>query len=214
MDAPPGAAAGDGGHLTPDDVFEPSVALLIKSYIDILAGRGIEWGLLGPREAPRLFDRHVLNSVALSDLIPRGVRVVDVGSGAGLPGIPLAIVRPDLEVTLMEPLLRRFTFLEQAVDELGIGSRVDVVRGRAEDSPASFDVVVARAVAPLRRLLGWTSGLFLPGGELLALKGSSAADEVDDARRELDRLGLRADVLRVRADQRAEPTTVVRVRRV
>ena len=214
MDGPHGVAAGDGGHLTPDDVFEPSVALRIKRYIDILSGRGIDWGLLGPREAPRLFDRHVLNSVALADLIPRGVRVVDVGSGAGLPGIPLAIVRPDLEVTLLEPLLRRFTFLELAVDELGLGPRVDVVRGRAEDSPDSFDVVVARAVAPLRRLLGWTSDLFLPRGELLALKGSSAADEVDDARRELDRMGLRADVLRVRADQRAEPTTVVRVRRV
>ncbi|HEX2858288.1 MAG TPA: 16S rRNA (guanine(527)-N(7))-methyltransferase RsmG [Propionibacteriaceae bacterium] len=189
------------------------MAEAIERYVDILASRGIEWGLLGPREAPRLFDRHILNSVALAELIPQGSRVVDVGSGAGLPGIPLAVVRPDLDVTLLEPLLRRYTFLEEAVAELGLEERVAVVRGRAEETKERFDVVVARAVAPLARLLGWTSGLFLPHGELLALKGSSAADEVAAARRDLVRLGVAAEVLRVRADQRADPTTVVRVRR-
>ncbi|HET9127658.1 MAG TPA: 16S rRNA (guanine(527)-N(7))-methyltransferase RsmG [Propionibacteriaceae bacterium] len=184
----------------------------MRGYIDILASRGIEWGLLGPREAPRLFDRHILNSVALAELIPQGSRVVDVGSGAGLPGVPLALVRPDLDVTLLEPLLRRHSFLEETVAELGLEDRVTVVRGRAEESKEHFDTVVARAVAPLARLLGWTSSLFLPDGELLALKGSSADDEVAAARRDLARLGVGAEVLRVRADRRAAPTTVVRVR--
>lgn len=208
-----GARPEEGASLSPADVFEPQVAEAIGRYVDMLASRAIEWGLLGPREAPRLFDRHILNSVALAELIPQGSRVVDVGSGAGLPGIPLAVVRPDLDVTLLEPLLRRYTFLEEAVAELGLEDRVAVVRGRAEETKERFDVVVARAVAPLARLLGWTSGLFLPHGELLALKGSSAADEVAAARRDLVRLGVAAEVLRVRADQRADPTTVVRVRR-
>jgi len=207
------AAPDEGKSLSPGDVFSPDVAETLERYIDILASRGIDWGLLGPREAPRLFDRHILNSVALAELIPEGSRVVDVGSGAGLPGIPLAIVRPDLDVTLLEPLLRRHTFLEQAVEELGLGHRVSAVRGRAEDTRERSDVVVARAVAPLGRLLGWTARLFLPNGELLALKGSSAPDEVAAAQRDLTRLGLAADVLRVRADQRADATTVVRVRR-
>ncbi len=203
----------DDSALSPEDVFEPPVAKAISRYIDILASRGIEWGLLGPREAPRLFDRHILNSVALAELIPQGSRVVDVGSGAGLPGVPLALVRPDLDVTLLEPLLRRHSFLEETVAELGLEDRVTVVRGRAEESKEHFDTVVARAVAPLGRLLGWTSSLFLPDGELLALKGSSADDEVAAARRDLARLGVGAEVLRVRADRRAAPTTVVRVRR-
>ena len=203
----------DDTPLSPDDVFEPPIAKEISRYIDILASRGIEWGLLGPREAPRLFDRHILNSVALAELIPQGSRVVDVGSGAGLPGVPLALVRPDLDVTLLEPLLRRHSFLEETVAELGLEDRVTVVRGRAEESKEHFDTVVARAVAPLGRLLGWTSSLFLPDGELLALKGSSADDEVAAARRDLARLGVGAEVLRVRADRRAAPTTVVRVRR-
>lgn len=203
----------DDTPLSPDEVFEPHVARAISGYIDILANRGIEWGLLGPREAPRLFDRHILNSVALAELIPQGSRVVDVGSGAGLPGVPLALVRPDLDMTLLEPLLRRHSFLEETVAELGLEDRVTVVRGRAEESKEHFDTVVARAVAPLARLLGWTSSLFLPDGELLALKGSSADDEVAAARRDLARLGVGAEVLRVRADRRAAPTTVVRVRR-
>src|SRR5919202_3232006 len=118
-------------------------------YVDILLNRGIEWGLVGPREGPRLWERHILNSAALSDLVPQGSSVADVGSGAGLPGIPLAILRPDLRVDLVEPLLRRVTFLTQAVDELGITDRVTVVRARAEDHRGAYDVVVARALAPL-----------------------------------------------------------------
>ena len=169
--------------------------IAIKQYVDILASRGIDWGLIGPRERDRLWDRHILNSVAIASRIPAGASVVDVGSGAGLPGIPLAILRPDLSVTLLEPLLRRTNFLTLAVDELGLVDRVQVVRGRAEEHRATYDVVTCRAVAPLPRLLGWCLPLVAPGGRLLALKGSSAAAEVADARADLKRLKLQASVL-------------------
>lgn len=189
--------------------FEP-----IKRYVDILADRGISLGLIGPREADRLWDRHILNSVAMADLVPDGVSVVDVGSGAGLPGIPLAIRRPDLEVTLLEPLLRRATFLEEALAELGLKDRVRVVRARAEDHDGQYDVVTARAVAPLPRLLTWCLPLMGSAGELLALKGSSAVSEIDQSKQILAKQRLHADVISVRAHPRAEATQVVRVRSV
>jgi 16S rRNA (guanine527-N7)-methyltransferase len=194
------------------DLFEDAFGT-IEAYVGILATRGVEWGLIGPREVPRLWERHVLNSVAVSGLVPTGSSVVDVGSGAGLPGIPLAVLRPDLDVVLLEPLLRRADFLAQTVRELDLGERVRVVRGRAEEHRATYDVVTCRAVAPLGRLLGWTSSLFLPGGQLLALKGSSAADEVAASRKELTKARAEATVLTVRAHDQAEPTYVVRVRR-
>jgi 16S rRNA (guanine527-N7)-methyltransferase len=184
---------------------------LARQYVDILASRGIEWGLVGPREGNRLWDRHVLNSVALAGLIPDGSSVADVGSGAGLPGIPLAIARPDLQVDLVEPLLRRATFLTQAVDELGITGRVQVVRARAEDHRATYDVVVARALAPLDRLIRWCDPLRSPSGMILALKGRSAGEELADARKLLVAHGLTGEVLTVRAHPTAEPTTVVRL---
>lgn len=184
---------------------------VLKQYVDILASRGIDWGLMGPREKERLWDRHILNSLAMADLLPEGVSVVDVGSGAGLPGIPLAIVRPDLEMTLLEPMQRRSDFLAIAVHELGIEDRVNVERGRAEDSAGHYDAVVCRAVAPLDRLLRWTTPLFYPGGTLYALKGQSAADEVDEAESFLEGSGLVADVRSVRV-LGAEPTSVVVVR--
>lgn len=121
----------------------------IRQYVDILASRGIDWGLIGPRERDRLWERHVLNSVALAPRISSGAAVVDVGSGAGLPGLPLAILRPDLKMTLLEPLLRRVNFLNLAVAELDLSGRVEVVRGRAEEHRARYDVVTCRAVAPL-----------------------------------------------------------------
>lgn len=186
---------------------------LAKSYRDLLADQGTEWGLIGPREVPRLWERHLLNSVAIVDLVPEGADVVDVGSGAGLPGIPLAIQRPDLGVTLLEPLLRRYNFLAQAVDNLGITERVAVERGRAEDYDAEFDVVTCRAVAPLQKLLPWVVGLLGRRGELLALKGSSAADEVASVQGFLVRNRLTAEVVGVRAHPQAEVTSVVRVRR-
>ena len=186
----------------------------VEQYVSILASKGIRWGLLGPREVGRLWGRHILNSVALSGLIPEGSAVVDVGSGAGLPGIPLAILRPDLSITLLEPLLRRVTFLGETVEDLGLGDRVDIVRGRAEDQSLVVDTIVCRAVAPLDRLLGWTSPLLVPDGQLLALKGSSAADEVAAAERFLRKHWLSAEVLTARAHPNAEITQVVRVRRV
>ncbi|MDA8437949.1 MAG: 16S rRNA (guanine(527)-N(7))-methyltransferase RsmG [Propionibacterium sp.] len=198
---------------TPQGLFGPEVGLLLEQYIDILASRGIDWGVIGPREAPRLFDRHILNSLAVRDLLPQGVEVVDIGSGAGLPGIPLAIVRPDLRVVLLEPLLRRATFLEEAVQELGLRRRVIVQRGRAEDLSAPADIFVARAVAPLARLVAWVAPVIGPVSELIALKGSSAAAEVAAAEPVLRRSRLRAEVLVVRAFPGSEPTHAVRVRR-
>lgn len=183
----------------------------ISQYVDILTSRGIEWGLIGPREVDRIWDRHILNSTAFAGLIPEGASVVDVGSGAGLPGIPLALLRPDLTITLLEPLLRRCTFLSQAVDELGITSRVEVVRGRAEDHDRAYEVVTARAVAPLGRLIEWCTPLLEPNGVLLALKGKSAQGEVESAAAALRRKKLSTEILTVRAHPEAEPTTVVRV---
>lgn len=184
---------------------------LISRYVDILASTGVEWGLIGPREVDRLWERHILNSVALADLIPQGSRVVDVGSGAGLPGIPLAILRPDLEMTLLEPLLRRFGFLTHTVEDLGITHAVRVVRARAEQHRSSYDMVLARAVAPLDRLIAWCDPLRSPTGVILALKGRSAEDEVRGARALLRQHGLTASVLAVRASATSDPTTVVRV---
>jgi 16S rRNA (guanine527-N7)-methyltransferase len=185
---------------------------LINRYVDILASTAIAWGLLGPREADRLWDRHILNSAALGGLIAADNTVVDVGSGAGLPGIPLAILRPDLRITLIEPLLRRATFLTQTVEELGITDHVTVVRSRAEGHRQSYDVVVARALAALDRLIGWCSPLRAPDGVILALKGASANDEIVAATRKLAAAQLDADVLTVGAHPEAEPATVVRLR--
>jgi 16S rRNA (guanine527-N7)-methyltransferase len=184
---------------------------LISRYVDRLSTTGVEWGLIGPREVDRLWERHILNCAALSDLIPTGASVADIGSGAGLPGIPLAVLRPDLQVTLIEPLLRRSNFLTQAVDDLGITDRVTVRRTRAEDHRGTYDVVTARALAPLGRLVDWCAPLRAAGGLILALKGSSAADEVKQAAQTLSRHRLRADVLVARAHAEAEPTTVIRL---
>jgi len=193
-----------------EDVFGASYESASR-YVDILSERGIEWGLIGPREGDRLWDRHVLNSAALADLIPNGSTLADVGSGAGLPGIPLAILRPDLQVALVEPLLRRSTFLAQAVEELELTDRVTVVRARAEEHRQRYDVVVARALAPLDRLITWCNPLRSPGGAILALKGRSAADELESAQRTLAVRRLVGEVLSVRAHPSVEPTTVVRV---
>ncbi|WCC79975.1 16S rRNA (guanine(527)-N(7))-methyltransferase RsmG [Cutibacterium equinum] len=203
-------------HVTDDPIAERLYGdryKTIKRYVDILATRGVEWGLIGPREVDRLWERHILNSAALESLIPQGSRVADVGSGAGLPGIPLAILRPDLDMTLIEPMLRRSNFLTEAVDELGLGDRVTVVRDRAETAGISVDVVVSRAVAKLATLVGWTANLFETTGCLLALKGQSADDEVAEARKELSKRHFSAEVLLVRADPSSEVTRAVRVRR-
>jgi 16S rRNA (guanine527-N7)-methyltransferase len=190
--------------------------VLAERYVEMLVTAGVERGLIGPREAPRIWDRHLFNCVAISDLVPSGAYVVDVGSGAGLPGIVLAVARPDLRVSLVESLARRTTFLTEAVDALGLDT-VDVVRARAEDcvnvlKPA--DVVTARAVAPLDRLAGWCLPLARPGGSVLAIKGSSAAAEIEEHRAAVRRLGgTSPTILHCGERWLAEPVTVVEVRR-
>jgi len=212
---PPPAVEFAGEPSLAAEVFGDRIALA-RRYVELLAGPGVQRGLIGPREAGRLWTRHVLNSAALAELAPTGVRVVDIGSGAGLPGIPLALVRPDLRVDLVEPLLRRSTFLTEVVAELGL-DRCRVVRARAEDAAGQVggaDVVTARAVAPLGKLAGWAAPLLREGGELLALKGSSAMDEVERDRSEVRRAGIEdLTVVRVGADLADAATVVVRGRR-
>lgn len=185
-------------------------------YAELLATTAVTRGLIGPREVDRIWDRHILNSAAVSAVIGEGASVVDVGSGAGLPGIPLAILRPDLPVTLLEPLLRRTIFLSEVVTELALADQVTVIRGRAEDPGVTgserFDVVTSRAVAPLDRLVRWCTPLLAPGGEIIALKGQSAQEEVDKHAALLAKLGLVARVDVVQLDAAVEPTTVVRLR--
>ena len=163
-------------------VFASERLDLAVRYTELLATDGVTRGLIGPREAPRLWDRHVLNSAVLAEVIPEGASVCDIGSGAGLPGLVLAIARPDIAMTLVEPLLRRTTFLDEVVSELGL-SHVGVVRGRAEELHGSrtFDVVTSRAVAPLERLLGWSMPLVAPTGALVAMKGQSVREEIEAA---------------------------------
>lgn len=192
-------------------------ASALAAFADLLADVGVTRGLIGPREVPRLWERHLLNCAVVAEpalgLVPAGARVADVGSGAGLPGLVWAIVRPDAHVVLIEPLLRRSTFLSEAVAELGLGGRVEVWRGRAEDAPAAVpavDVVTARAVAPLERLLGWTVPLLAPGGRLVALKGSTARAELTEATPAAHAAGLvDLDVIEVGAGVVDPPTTVV-----
>jgi 16S rRNA (guanine527-N7)-methyltransferase len=191
-------------------VFGPTVGI-IKQYVDILATDGVVKGLIGPRETDRLWDRHVLNSVAISGLTRKNAEVVDVGSGAGLPGIPLAVLRPDLRVTLLEPLLRRVTFLSETVTALGLDGRVRVVRGRAEEHSEHYDVVASRALAPLGRLVRWCAPLRRADGLILALKGRSAADEIADADQVLAATGLAVELMSISAHPALEPATVLRL---
>ena len=194
---------------------------LLARFADLLAGPGVERGLIGPREVPRLWERHLLNCAVVADpaegLVPVGALAGDIGSGAGLPGLVWAIARPDLRIVLVEPLLRRSTFLEEAVQSLGLADRVLVWRGRAEDAPSTLppmDVVTARAVAPLSRLLGWTIPLLRPAGHLVALKGGSAETEVVEAAAAIQEWDLQDVQVRVvGAGQVDPPTTVIVGRR-
>jgi 16S rRNA (guanine527-N7)-methyltransferase len=155
---------------------------LARRYAEHLATTGVEWGLVGPREASRVWERHVLNCAVVADLVPPAARVLDIGSGAGLPGIPLALARPDLRIVLVEPLARRVEWLRMVLADLELP--VEVERGRAEDTPIrrrweGADVVTSRAVAPLHRLAAWCLPLVRPGGMMLAVKGMSAPAEVE-----------------------------------
>jgi 16S rRNA (guanine527-N7)-methyltransferase len=186
---------------------------LAERYAALLAGAGTERGLIGPREVPRLWDRHILNCAVVADLVPPGASVCDIGSGAGLPGLVLAIRRPDLQVTLVEPLLRRTLFLEEAAGVLGLAN-VEVVRGRAESLHGSrtFDIVTSRAVAALGVLLEWSLPLAVEGGVVLAMKGATAEQELEDASGTVERLGARnPEVLTIDRNGLSSPTTVVRV---
>jgi 16S rRNA (guanine527-N7)-methyltransferase len=183
----------------------------VVSYGRSLAGDGVLRGLIGPGEVPRLWDRHLLNCGVLAPVFASGETVCDVGTGAGLPGIVLAIARPDIEVELVEPLLRRTTYLESVVAELGL-TNVSVVRARAEEHTGSYHWVTARAVAPMDRLAKLTFPLLRPGGSLLAFKGARAEAELAAAEPSLRRLGARDwRVERFGVEVLETPTTVVRV---
>jgi len=183
-EAPPAAPAGAAV------VFGDRLGLA-EHFVAVLADTGVSHGLVGPREVPRLWTRHVLNCAVVADAFPLAARVIDVGSGAGLPGLALAIARPDLEIVLVEPMLRRVTWLEETVAVLGL-STVTVRRARAEDLQGRLQAewVTARAVARLARLARWCRPLIAAGGTLVALKGASAATELAEDQRELESLGL------------------------
>ncbi|MCV7404699.1 16S rRNA (guanine(527)-N(7))-methyltransferase RsmG [Mycobacterium marseillense] len=221
----PAEAAGEPPGPDPDPGAPPETAAAVfgerleiaQRYARLLAGAGVERGLLGPREVGRIWERHILNSAAVAELLGADDRIIDIGSGAGLPGIPLAIARPDLEVVLLEPLLRRSEFLTEVVNELGLA--VEVVRGRAEE-PALHgrfgkrDAAVSRAVAALDKLTKWSMPLLRPGGRMLAIKGERASEEVEQFRRVMTASGA-ADVRVVTcgADYLRPPATVVSARR-
>lgn len=193
-------------------VFGDRIAVADR-YAEHLATTGVERGLLGPRELPRLWTRHILNCAVLSELLAPEVSLIDVGSGAGLPGLAVAIARPDLTVTLVEPFERRAAWLSEVTADLGVDVRV--VRARAEDLAGreQAQVVTARAVAPLERLARWGLPLVLPHGELLAIKGRTAQAEVDESLTKLRRLGAQEVEVATCGDGVLDPaTTVVRVR--
>lgn len=184
----------------PEEIVSPTAAAAemfgdalptAEKYAALLTGMGVERGVVGPAEADRIWDRHLLNCGAVARLIPARASVVDLGSGAGLPGLVLAILLPSIKMTLLEPLARRVDFLDECVAALDL-SNVKVVRGRAEEYAGRLmaDVVTSRAVAPLDKLAGLSAGLARPGGRVLAIKGSSAEAELMKARPVLARLGV------------------------
>ncbi|GEE00640.1 ribosomal RNA small subunit methyltransferase G [Gordonia spumicola] len=198
---------------TATDVFGDRLELA-EGYARMLTDEGVLRGLIGPSEVPRLWTRHILNCGVLGEAIEDGSTVFDIGSGAGFPGIPLAIAKRHVSITLIEPLLRRTTFLDEVVAELGLDN-VTVVRGRAEEKAivstvGTADVVTSRAVAPLERLAGWSAPLIAVGGRLIALKGKSAAEEIERDRAAVRKVGL-ADlrVTQCGVDVVDEPTTLL-----
>ncbi|WP_168582843.1 16S rRNA (guanine(527)-N(7))-methyltransferase RsmG [Gephyromycinifex aptenodytis] len=187
---------------------------MAQSYAAHLADTGVTHGLIGPREVERLWERHILNCAVVSELIPQSAHLVDVGSGAGLPGLAVAIARPDLQIDLVEPMARRVAWLEEVITDLGL-SHVQVHRGRAEEVAVVGDVVTARAVSRLATLSGWMAPLVRPGGLMLALKGASAQEELERDRGAAGRVGwAELTVLQVGTDLLEQPTTVIRGVRV
>jgi 16S rRNA (guanine527-N7)-methyltransferase len=193
-------------------VFGPALGVA-QRYAELLAGPGVERGLIGPRETARLWDRHLINCAAIAELVPPASSLIDLGSGAGLPGVVLAMLLPDSDVVLLEPLARRVAFLEECVRALGLANAT-VRRGRAEDAAGllAADVVTARAVAPMERLAALALGLVHPGGLVLAIKGAAAAQELQQAAPVLRRLGVQdAAVVEAGRDKVSPPPTVVRL---
>jgi 16S rRNA (guanine527-N7)-methyltransferase len=197
-------------------VFGDRLALA-QQYAHLLTGDAVRRGLIGPREGPRIWDRHLTNCAVVAEAFPSGARVVDVGSGAGLPGLALACLRPDLRIDLVDSLLRRTRFLTEAVVALALADRVRVVTGRAEDKAVRAEVgstqwVTARAVAPLDRLAGWCLPLLVPGGVLVAMKGAGADDEVRRTEQAVRRAGARSvSVVQYGGTWLPEPTRAIHV---
>lgn len=199
-----------------EQLFGDRLPLAVR-YAELLVTDGVLRGLIGPREAPRIWERHLLNCAVFAPLVPDGAYVADIGSGAGLPGIVLAVARPDLRVTLVEPLARRTAFLTEVVTELGLDEQVQVLRARAEelvrgplaDSYRPADIVTARAVAPLDRLAGWCLPLTALGGRMLVLKGASAEQEVAEHRTAVAKLGGGEPVVRQCGMGLLDPPTTV-----
>ena len=182
----------------------------LERYAHWLETAGIERGLMGPRETGRIWDRHIANCAVVQELIKPETSVIDIGSGAGLPGLVLAIVRPDIHMTLVEPLLRRCEFLNEVIQDLGLASRVTVRRGRADEMKGlTAWVVTSRAVAPMAKLVSWSLPLVKNGGEILAIKGLSAQTEIDDAGKVLK--NRTAEIVQCGAGIVDPLTTVVRV---
>ena len=198
--------------MEPSEVFKDRLPLAEK-YHELLATDGTTRGFIGPREVPRLWERHLINCAVIGDVMDEGATVVDVGSGAGLPGIPLAIARPDLQITLIEPLLKRSVFLQEVIDKLELDN-VTVIRGRAEEGPikkavAGADIVTSRAVAPLGKLAKWSLPLVRRGGEMIAMKGESVHEELARDAADIKKAGGgKAEVEVVRG------TTIIRIPRV
>ena len=188
----------------------PEAADSLARFAAWLAGAGVERGFLGPREVDRIWDRHIGNCAVVEELIPVNSKVFDIGSGAGLPGVVLTIVRPDISMGLIEPLMRRSEFLTEVVTDLGLSDRVTVMRGRAEELKGqTAQIVTARAVAPLGKLLTWALPLTAKNGQILAMKGSSAATEIVDAKDMLQ--GRNAEIVLCGQNIVDPLTTVVRV---
>jgi 16S rRNA (guanine527-N7)-methyltransferase len=209
-----------------EEVFEPELEPieaaavfgdridLARSYAAALIRDSDLLGLLGPREMPRLWSRHILNSAVVAELVSPGKTVCDIGSGAGLPGIPMAIVLPDTLFTLIEPMERRSDWLISVIDELGL-KNVEVIRARAEEVGEVFDIATARAVSALPKLLRMCIPLVRHGGEILALKGSKAAEEIEEAKRIQKKLGVESFKIEFAgARLLSEPTLVVRTKLV
>ncbi|MDO4762667.1 MAG: 16S rRNA (guanine(527)-N(7))-methyltransferase RsmG [Corynebacterium sp.] len=194
------------------EIFGPNLDKA-RAYHELLATDGLQRGFMGPRELPRLWDRHILNCAVIGEVMPEGATVADIGSGAGLPGIPLALARPDLQIVLIEPLLKRSVFLGEVKEKLGL-KNVTVLRGRAEEKAIRaevglVDIVTSRAVAPLGKLAGWSLPLVKKGGKMIAMKGASVSEELERDGAAIKKAGGgKAAVLTV-GDSLSEPTTLI-----